>query len=219
MRQTLASVVLVGAIVVPSHSLAQHPAWITQLEGYLGWRIPLNEVTQVVNDDGSTTGVELKSTLAFGGRAVFPIANAPTPHLGKVFIGLEGLGAFGANMNVPNTDSVIGQADYYQVGVVVGMGKFISATPVNLTFHGALGIGVAYTAFDPNDGVALVEEGNSVTSLLTSATLGLDLYLARMLSVVTSAGVNLGFRDPLDVSLVFVGGLALRLPTSGGPDY
>jgi hypothetical protein len=219
MRQTLAVVVLLGATVVPSHSLAQHPAWVTQLEGYLGWRIPLNEVTQVDNGGASATGVELKSTLAYGGRVIFPVANAPTPHLGKVFVGLEGLIAFGADMKVASTDAVIGQADYYQVRAAVGIGKFIGGTPINLTLHGELGVGVAHTVFDPNEGVALVEDGNSGTSLLTSATLGVDFSLARMLSVVTAAGVNLGFRDPLEVSFMFLGGLALRLPTNGGPDY
>lgn len=212
MRQTLMSVALVGAVLVPSHSFAQHPAWVTQLEGLLGVRSSLKEVTQVSIDGGSATAVELKSGLAYGGRVLFPVAGAPSPHLGKTFIGLEGLGAFGADMKLADTDAVVGQADYYQVGAVVGMGKFISATPINLTLHGALGVGLAHTVFNPDDGVAVVEEGNSVTSFLTSATVGLDFYLGRMVSVVTSAGVNLGFRDPLDVSLAFLGGVALRLP-------
>jgi hypothetical protein len=119
-------------------------------------------------------------------------------------------------MKVANTDAVIGQADYYQLGVIVGIGNFVPATPVNLTVNGALGVGVAHTAFSPSEGVTLVEQGDAVSSLVTNGTLGFDFYLTRMLSVVTSAGVNLGFRDPLDVSFVLYGGLALRLPTSGG---
>ena len=216
MQKTLASVVLAGAMVVPCHSLAQQPAWITQLEGYIGWRNPLTEVTQVANGDQSSNGVELNSSLAFGGRVIFPLADAPSHHLGKVFVGLEGLGAFGADMKLASTEAVIGQADYYQLGVIVGMGKFIHATPVNLTLHGTLGLGVAHTTFNPNEEVALAEDQSSVTSLLSNAAVGLDLYLGSGVSVVTSASVNLGFGDPLVVSLVFLGGLALRLPTTGG---
>jgi len=212
MRQALTALALAGAVVVPSHSLAQHPAWVTQLEGLLGGRFTFDEVTQVVIDGGSATGVELKSGLVYGGRVLFPLASAPSPHLGKFYIGLDGLGAFGSDMTLAATDAVVGQADYYQVGAAVGVGKFISATPINLTLHGALGLGVAHTVFNPDEGVDLVQEGNSVTSFLVSATVGLDLYLARMLSVVTAASGNLGFRDPLDVSVTLLAGLALRLP-------
>jgi hypothetical protein len=115
-------------------------------------------------------------------------------------------------MRPVNTETVIGQADYYQLGAVLGMGKFVGGTPITLTFHGELALGVAHTVFQPNDGITIVGEGNSVTSLFTGATVGIDFLVARMLSVVTSAGVALGFRDPLDASLVFMGGLALRLP-------
>ena len=219
MRETLASFVLVGAILLPSPSLAQHPAWVAQLEGQLGWRFSFNEVTQAVIDGGPATGVELKSGLAYGARVLFPVANAPSPHLGKIFIGLEGLAAFGSEMSLATTDAVVGQADYYEVGVVLGMGKFVTASPANLTVHGALGVGLAHTGLNPSDGVTLVEQEESGTSLLANATLGMDISVGRALSLVTSAGFSLGFRDPLDLSLVLLGGLALRLPTSGGPGH
>ena len=50
-------------------------------------------------------------------------------------------------------------------------------------------------------------------------SLGMDISVGRALSLVTSAGFSLGFRDPLDLSLVLLGGLALRLPTSDGPGH
>jgi hypothetical protein len=139
--------------------------------------------------------------------------------LGKVFFGLEGLGSFGVDMKLANTDAVVGKAHYYHAGIIIGMGKFVTDTSGNLTLHGALGVGVAHTSFSPNDGVAVVEDKNSATALLANATLGTDISLGRAMSVVTSASLNLGFRDPLDTSLVLLGGLALRLPTSGGPGY
>jgi hypothetical protein len=215
-RPTPASVLLLATVVVPAQSLAQHPAWVTQLEVHLGWRFSRNEVAQVVNADASTTGVELNSALTYGGRAIFPVSSAPSPHLGKISFGVQGLAALGADMKVADTDAVIGQADYYQLGLIVGIGNFVPATPVNLTVNGALGVGIAHTAFSPSDGVTLVDQGNSVNSLVTNGTVGLDFYLTSTLSVVTSAGVNLGVRDPLDVSFVLHGGLAFRLPTSGG---
>jgi len=218
-RHVLALAVLVGAILFPSTSLAQHPAWFTQLEGQLGWRFQFNEVTQVVIDGGPAAGVELQPGLAYGARVLFPVASAPSRHLGKIFIGLGGSVTFGSDMRLADTDVVVGQADCYEVGVVLGIGKFVTASPGNLTVHGALGVGLAHTAFNPSDGVTLVEQEKSGTSLLANATLGMDISVGRALSVVTSAGFSLGFRDPLDLSLVLLGGLALRLPTSGGPGH
>jgi hypothetical protein len=219
MRQTTAALVLIGALVVPTGSLAQHPAWITQLEGHLGWRISFSNVAQAVVDGASPSAVELGSGVVYGGRVLFPLTAAPTHHLGNVFVGLEALGSFGTDLRVVGTDAVVGKSDYYHGAVVVGLGKFVTATPANLTLHGALGLGVAHTAFDPNEGVAIVQEQNSVTSLLGTASMGIDASLGRALSVVTSANLSLGFRDPLDVSLVLLGGLALRLPLSGGPGH
>lgn len=217
MRPTSASVLLLALAVVPVRSQAQRPAWVTQLEAHLGRRFFLGEVAQVVIDDVSTSGVELNSTLVFGGRAVFPVSNAPTPHLGKISLGVHGLAALGADMKAADTDAVIGQADYYRLNLIVGIGNFVPGSPANLTVNGALGVGLAHTAFSPAGGVILVDRDDSVTSPVTNGTLGVDLYLARTLSVVTSVGVDLGLTDPLDVSLALYGGLAVRLPTSGGP--
>ncbi len=215
MHRRLMSVVLMSSILLPSHVAAQRDSWVTQIEGYLGWRSTLGEVTRVEAGTGSGTSVELRSAMAYGGRIIFPIANAPSQHLGKVFVGVEGYSAFGSDMAVTDSDSVVGKADYFQLGAVLGIGKFIPASPVNLTLHGALSLGVARTVFDPVSGIALVDGGNSTTSLVTSGALGLDLCLAPMFSVVTSAAVNVGFTDPLNVSVVLVGGVALRLPTGG----
>ncbi len=214
------SLLVLAGCVVPIAVCAQQPHWVTQIEAHLGAWIPAGYEVPATNAGGEPVAAELKSSLAFGLQASFPVATWPGKG-GKLSIGAQGFFVPGAEMRVVTTGAALGSADYYQVSATVSAGEFVAALPITATLVPLLGVGVGHTTLDPDAGV-LFADGNRSTALVLTGALGLDFLLAPSLSIVTQAGANLGIRGTSDGtaaewSFSILGGIAIRLPFGGKP--
>jgi hypothetical protein len=189
----LAAVLAAQALAAPSSLHSQYTAsWRAQFEARAGWLLPHGEVTQLLDGAGD---VQLRSTAAWGGRVLLPVAGVSTGMLGRVSIGLQGIVAPSAEMTNATSSTPIGTSDYYQVTGLITAGHFMPSRPVNMTLTGALGAGVGHRTFTPNTGFTLVEAGNASTALVLVANLGFDMLVHSRISVLAEAGITLGIRD------------------------
>ena len=215
--QRLLSVVValavVGAATPPPQLYAQDAAhWKVQLGAYAGWLFPSGDVAQLADGNGSATSVQVSSTFALSGRALFPLVDQPKGMLGRVSLGVYGLVAPSADMTTGASQSPIGRSHYYQAAGLLSAGHFIPATPLNITLTGMLGAGVGHRVLEPNAGVSLAGEDDSHTTFMLVAAVGLDVFVHSRFSLLAEGGVNLGIegRDGAERSVPVLIGLGVR---------
>jgi len=206
------AIALVGA-ATPSRLHSQYPDhWSVQLEGYAGWLLPSGDVAQLADGNGSPTSVQVSSTLALGGRILYPLVDQPKGMLGRISLGLYGLVAPSADMTTTESETPIGSSDYYQATALLSAGHFIAVTPITMTLTGMVGAGVGHRVLEPNDGVSLAGEDNSTTSFVLVAAIGFDMFVHSRFSILAEGGINLGLngREGVETSFPVLIGLGVR---------